>query len=143
MGGTATFLLAQQVMSAEKPRALVVDDDEPIRAMLGRIVEHQGFTVETARDGAEAIERLSADGYSVVLLDLMMPNVDGWGVLTWMRAKRPDLIDCTILASAVPEREIARQLVDQVYKVHQKPFDMTELIEDVRRCAKKNGSASR
>jgi two-component system response regulator MprA len=125
-------------MSPEKPRALVVDDDEPIRAMLGRIVEHQGFTVDMARDGAEAIERLAADGYSVVLLDLMMPKVDGYGVLSWMRAKKPDLIDCTIVASAVPEREISRQLVDSVYKVHQKPFDMTELLDDVRRCAKKH-----
>jgi DNA-binding response OmpR family regulator len=126
-------------MSPEKPRALVVDDDEPIRSMLGRIVEHQGFTVDTARDGAEAIELMSHDGYSVVLLDLMMPKVDGYGVLSWMRAERPNLIDCTIVASAVPEREIVRQLVDNVYKVHPKPFDMTQLIEDVRRCAKKNG----
>jgi DNA-binding response OmpR family regulator len=125
-------------MSPEKPRALVVDDDEPIRAMLGRIVEHQGFTVDMARDGAEAIERLAADGYSVVLLDLMMPKVDGYGVLSWMRAEKPDLIDCTIVASAVPEREISRKLVDSVYKVHQKPFDMTQLLDDVRRCAKKH-----
>jgi CheY-like chemotaxis protein len=139
MGGTATFLLAQQPMSPEKPRALVVDDDEPIRAMLGRIVEHQGFTVDMARDGAEAIERLSHDGYNVVLLDLMMPRVDGYGVLSWMRAEKPDLIDCTIVASAVPEREISRQLTDSVYKVHQKPFDMAQLLDDVRRCAKKDG----
>lgn len=138
-GRTAAFLLAQQAMSSERPRALVVDDDEPIRSMLGRIVEHQGFTVDTARDGAEAIERMSHDGYNVVLLDLMMPKVDGYGVLNWMRAERPDLIGCTIVASAVPEREIVRQLVDNVYKVHPKPFDMTQLIEDVRRCAKKNG----
>lgn len=139
-GETAAILLAQQDMPSERPRALIVDDDEPIRSMLGRIVEHQGFAVDTARDGVEAIERLSADGYDVVLLDLMMPRVDGYGVLNWMRAEKPDLIGCTIVASAVPEREIARQLVDHVYRVHQKPFEMQQLIEDVRRCAKHDGN---
>jgi DNA-binding response OmpR family regulator len=114
---------------------LIVDDDEPIRSMLARVVEHQGFVVTTAKDGVEAIERLDADGFNVVLLDLMMPRVDGYGVLNWMREKNPDLIDCTIVASAVPQREIARGLADNVYKVHQKPFDMAELIADVRRCA--------
>src|SRR5262249_46284487 len=134
------FLLAQPDMPSERPRALVVDDDEPIRSMLGRIIEHQGFKVDTARDGAEAIERLSADGYDVVLLDLMMPRVDGYGVLSWMRKEDPKMIECTIVASAVPEREIMRQLVGNVYRVHQKPFEMTQLIEDVRRCAKRNGN---
>jgi DNA-binding response OmpR family regulator len=117
---------------------LVVDDDEPIRAMLSRVVEHQGFDVETARDGVEAIERLEGDGYSVVVLDLMMPRVDGYGVLAWMRECDPALLACTIVATAVPEREVARTLAENVYKVHQKPFDMTTLIEDVRRCARKN-----
>ena len=53
----------------EKPRALVVDDDEPIRALLVNLVEHLNFSVDSARDGAEAIERLEDDGYDVVLLD--------------------------------------------------------------------------
>jgi len=122
-------------MTGTKPKVLIVDDDEPIRSMLARVVEHQGFVVTTAKDGVEAIEHLQNDGFNVVLLDLMMPRVDGYGVLNWMREKDPDLIDCTIVASAVPEREIARGLADNVYKVHQKPFDMAELIADVRRCA--------
>ena len=119
----------------------MVDDDEPIRAMLSRIVEHQGFDVETARDGAEAIERLHDDGYKVVLLDLMMPRVDGYGVLAWMRAEEPDLLKCTIVATAVPEHEVARTLFDKVYRVHQKPFNLDQLVSDVRACASAGSAA--
>jgi two-component system response regulator PilR (NtrC family) len=131
---TAAFLLAYEFVPTDQPRALVVDDDEPIRSLLSRVVAHQGFVVETARDGAEAIQRLGDDGYDVVLLDLMMPRVDGYGVLAWMRKETPEMLKCTIVATAVPEREVARTLRDNVYRVHQKPFDMAQLVEDVRRC---------
>jgi CheY-like chemotaxis protein len=130
---TAKFLLADKPVSS-KPRALVVDDDEPIRSLLSRVVAYQGFVVETARDGAEAIQRLGDDGYDVVLLDLMMPRVDGYSVLAWMRKEDPAMLKCTIVATAVPEREVARSLSDNVYRVHQKPFDLAQLVEDVRRC---------
>ena len=106
--------------------------------MLSKVVEHQGFTVETARDGVEAIHRLNADGYSVVLLDLMMPRIDGYGVLDYMRANNPELLACTIVATAVPEREIAQNLASSVYRVHTKPFDMAQLLADVRHCAGRN-----
>jgi DNA-binding response OmpR family regulator len=119
-----------------QPRALIIDDDDPIRTMLSTIVRHQGISVDTASDGEEAIESLDRDGYNVVLLDLMMPRVDGYAVLAHMREHQPDLLPCTILATAVPERDVERNLKDPVYMVHTKPFDMRQLIADVRHCAK-------
>ena len=71
-------------------RALIVDDDEPIRQMLTKIVERQNIDVDEARDGAEAIERIDNDGYCVILLDLMMPRVDGFAVLRHMRDHHRD-----------------------------------------------------
>ena len=121
-------------MNEAKPRALVVDDDDPIRTMLAKIVERQKFEVDTARDGQEAIDRLDADAYRVILLDLMMPRVDGYGVLQHIKAHHPELLRCTIIASAVPESEILRNFDGRVYKVHAKPFDMQALIEDIRAC---------
>jgi two-component system OmpR family response regulator len=117
------------------PRALIIDDDDPIRTMLSMIVRHQGISVDTARDGGEAIESLDRDGYNVVVLDLMMPRVDGYAVLDHMREHQPQLLPCTILATAVPERDVRRDLKDDVYMVHTKPFDMQQFIADVRRCA--------
>jgi DNA-binding response OmpR family regulator len=116
-------------------RALVVDDDDPIRMLLATVVEHQGFAVETAKDGAEAIDRLEHDGYSLVLLDMMMPRVDGFAVLRHIRATRPDLLRCTIIASALSEAEIRSKAGQPIYKVHVKPFDMGRLIADIRSCA--------
>ncbi len=117
------------------PKALVVDDDEPIRTLLTRIVEHEGFMVETAKDGREAISRIDANGYDVILLDLMMPRVDGYQVLDHLRDEHPDLIPCTIVATAVPERDLRRQSISGVFKVHSKPFDIARLVADIHRCA--------
>lgn len=118
-----------------QPRALIIDDDDPIRTMLSTIVRHLGIRVDTARDGGEAIESLDRDGYNVVVLDLMMPRIDGYAVLEHMREHQPELLPCTILATAVPERDVRRNLRDNVYMVHTKPFDMQQFIADVRRCA--------
>ena len=117
------------------PKALVVDDDEPIRTLLARIVEHEGFTVQTARDGREAIDRIDSDGYKVILLDLMMPKVDGYQVLDHLREEHPEMIPCTIVATAIPERDLRRQAISGVFKVHSKPFDIARLLADIRRCA--------
>ena len=120
-------------MTARK-RALIVDDDDPIRTMLAKVVERQDLEVHTARDGEEAIQRIDKDGYAVILLDLMMPRVDGYGVLKHMQQHHPEKLDCTIIASAVPESEILRKFDVPVFRVHAKPFDMARLIADIRAC---------
>ncbi len=119
---------------AERKRALVVDDDDPIRLMLAKVVGKQGLEVDTARDGEEAITMLDRDGYSVVLLDLMMPRVDGFGVLQHMQDHCPEKLKCTIIASAVPESEILRQFEVPVFRIHAKPFDLQKLVDDIRLC---------
>ncbi len=121
---------------SERKRALVVDDDDPIRAMLAKVVERQDLEVDTARDGVEAIERIDEDGYSVIVLDMMMPRVDGYGVLQHMQANHPEKLACTIIASAVPESEILKKFDMPVYRIHAKPFDMAKLIEDIRACTR-------
>ncbi len=118
----------------ERKRALVVDDDDPIRTMLANVVQRQDLDVDTARDGAEAIERLDDNGYSVIVLDMMMPRVDGFGVLEHLEAHHPEKLSRTIIASAVPESEIRKKFHLPVYRIHAKPFDMRLLIDDIREC---------
>lgn len=117
-----------------RKRALVVDDDDPIRVMLAKVVARQNLDVDTARDGVEAIERIDEDGYSVILLDMMMPRVDGFGVLQHLQAHHPDKLARTIIASAVPESEIMKSIAMPVYGIHAKPFDMARLIADIHAC---------
>ncbi|HSP17145.1 MAG TPA: response regulator [Thermoanaerobaculia bacterium] len=121
---------------ANRKRALVVDDDEPIRRMLAKVVERQNLDVDVARDGVEAIERLDHNGYSVVLLDLMMPRVDGFGVLRHMKATHPEQLPCTIIASAIPESEVVKRFDVPVFRIHAKPFDLQTLIEDIQTCVR-------
>lgn len=118
-----------------KKRALVVDDDDPIRMMLAKIVGRQDLEVDTASDGAEAITLLDEDGYAVILLDMMMPRVDGFGVLRHMKALHPEQLARTIIASAVPESEILKNFEIPVFSIHAKPFDMNRLIADIHACA--------
>lgn len=105
--------------------------------MLAKVVERQNLDVDTARDGEEAIERIDKDGYSVILLDLMMPRVDGYGVLKHMEQHCPEKLRCTIIASAVPESEILKRFNLPIYKIHAKPFDMAKLIDDIKACTMK------
>ena len=116
------------------PHALIVDDDEPIRVMLATIVAQAGIVVDTARDGKEAIDKLKTTTYDVILLDLMMPRVNGYDVIKHIRTHDPDLLRRTIVATAVPERELKRDLTDPVFKVHTKPFELQRLLADVNAC---------
>jgi len=105
--------------------------------MLAAIVRQAGFAVETARDGQEAIDKLQDDGaYNCVLLDLMMPHVNGYDVLQHISLTQPDLLRRTIVATAVPEREVLRDLKHPVFRIHYKPFELPRLIADLRLCAK-------
>jgi adenylate cyclase len=65
---------------------LVVDDDPVNRRLLTQFLEQDGYRVDTAADGREALERLRADPFDLVLLDVLMPKMDGYEVLTQMQA---------------------------------------------------------
>jgi DNA-binding response OmpR family regulator len=67
------------------PTVLIVDDDTSVRAMLGYVLQDEGYDVREAADGAEAITELTVNAPDAMVLDLMMPNVDGFDVL---RARR-------------------------------------------------------
>src|SRR5258706_1267250 len=68
-------------MTAEAGRILVVDDVEMNRDLLARRLQQQGHTVSLAENGRRALERLRAEEFDLVLLDIMMPELDGYQVL--------------------------------------------------------------
>ena len=72
------------------PCVLVVDDDEDLREMMATLLRDVGYSVDTAEDGAQALAQMRECRPCVVLLDLMMPNVDGWQVMQEM-ASDPEL----------------------------------------------------
>jgi CheY-like chemotaxis protein len=68
-----------------RPRVLVVDDEEDVQILVARILRDSGFEVDTASDGGEAIERMRVVRPDLIVLDLMMPGIDGWGVLEHLK----------------------------------------------------------
>src|SRR5262245_61820150 len=75
--------------SKERPRLLVVDDDPEITSTFEAILRSEGYEVATARDGRDALERVTQFPFDVVLLDLLLPDTDGWAVLERVRAISP------------------------------------------------------
>ena len=72
-------------MTEQKRRILVVDDEQTVRDFLQRVLETAGYTVITASNGQEALDKVSQFDISLVLLDIMMPGLDGFEVLDYMR----------------------------------------------------------
>jgi CheY-like chemotaxis protein len=107
-------------------RVLVVDDEPAIRALVTKIVERAGHPVDSARDGAEAIAKLERESYSVLVVDLMMPNVDGYGLIDHLKARggrRPAII----VISAVDTAALRRLDGSMVHSILRKPFDIDVL----------------
>ena len=116
----------------QRPRILVVDDDDAIRAMVERVLRREKFEVESARDGFEAIEKLARKDYATVLLDLMMPRVDGLGVLRFLETEQKPARVIVMTASTNHAHETATAA--PVFRVLPKPFDIHELVSHIREC---------
>jgi CheY-like chemotaxis protein len=115
-------------------RALVVDDDPGIRVLVTRILTRNGFVVESARDGAEAIEKVLQHDYEVITLDLMMPRIDGFAVVKYLEEHRPEMLANVIVVTAFGPNVIEK-ICPPVVRVIEKPFDLSALLAEATACA--------
>ncbi|HYO79105.1 MAG TPA: response regulator [Thermoanaerobaculia bacterium] len=122
--------LAEQArVPVERRRnVLVVDDDETIRSLISRLLARRGLAPDTAVNGEHALEKLRMGDYAVVLLDLMMPRVDGFEVLKRMRAERMFLP--VIVISAVGEKRAPDLDPFLVTAIIRKPFNI-DVVADI------------
>jgi two-component system nitrogen regulation response regulator NtrX len=111
---------------AQARLVLVVDDDRPVRDLEVTILDDAGYEVEAAGDGAAAIERLDVRRPDLILLDLVMPGVDGWGVLEYIHKMDapPPVIVISGAHEIVPPGHLTRYVTGYVFK----PFDVTQLL---------------
>jgi two-component system, cell cycle sensor histidine kinase and response regulator CckA len=117
-------------------RVLVVDDEPTIRAALVRFFTRQGFAVEEAGDGRQALDRLLGEGPEpdVIVCDFRMPEVSGAQVYATVEMEKPDLIRRFIFSSGdVISGEHQQFLERAVCPVLQKPFELARLREAVDR----------
>ena len=115
-------------------RILVADDDQSIRQLLTTIIRREGFDVDSAIDGAEAIEKLSKHDYAVILLDLMMPRRDGFEVIEYLKSHHPRVKPVVLVISAYADQRFKQVDPDIVAGVIRKPFEIAELGGVIRLC---------
>lgn len=113
---------------------LVVEDDPAIRRLVGMVLQRQGYRIEAAADGLEAVIKLGVTDYDVIVLDLMMPNLDGFSFLNTLAENDPDRLRKVIVTSAASPAVIRERMRGAPYTLLPKPFDIHELLETVRSC---------
>ena len=113
-------------MSKEKTRILIVDDEEIIRESLAGWLRKDGYTVDTAVDGPCAVQRIRAEQWSVLLVDLKMPGMDGIEVLGEAKKLCPDTAVVIMTAYATVDTAV-NAIKMGAYDYLVKPFDPVEL----------------
>ena len=110
-------------------RVLVVDDDPDLVAICSLVLESEGYAVDAASNGSEAVDKIESNDIDVVLLDVMMPVLDGLSVCKMVKRnpRTKDLPVVLISASSVL-RERGRGCADAVIE---KPFDINDLVHTV------------
>ncbi len=115
-------------------RVLVVDDDDQVRQILTTTLVPRGLIVDTAADGREALDLLRANAYAVVLLDLVMPDVDGFMVLDTLDAQ-PPLSPAVVLVLSGADGIVERLDPKRIHGIVRKPFDPDDLAGLVLACS--------
>jgi DNA-binding NtrC family response regulator len=115
-----------------KNRILVVDDEDALRTVLSSELEGEGYHVRNAADGQEAINILGNQEFDLILLDIKMPNVDGFEVLKFVKDRQPKtkvvmLTGFADLKNAIESKKLGAE--DFVSK----PYDLVDLLTTVER----------
>lgn len=111
----------------EPKRILVVDDEEDVQILVCRILRDMGYDVDSAGDGGEAIEKIGVSRPDLMILDLMMPGIDGWGVLAHLRGT-PDPPPVVVLTARTDYGTFARGVREGASAYVCKPFRFHELV---------------
>jgi len=111
-------------------RLLVIEDDPVLQRTLAAALREENYAVDTASDGAEGLFKAQQNAYDAVLLDIMLPKLDGWGVLTALRPANRTPVLMLTARDTVPDR--IRGLDTGADDYLTKPFDIDELLARLR-----------
>ena len=115
----------------DRPRILVVDDDQAIRATVQAILEDEGYTVDVATTGKEAVTKTEEEIYNVALLDIRLPDMEGVELLRLMKDQIPKIRK--IMITGYPSIQNAVEAVNKnadAYLI--KPVDVEVLLKTVK-----------
>ncbi|HKO58958.1 MAG TPA: response regulator [Thermoanaerobaculia bacterium] len=118
----------------ETHRILIVDDDPGVRALLVALLRHRGYGYDLAADGEEAVCHLRRASYDAVLLDLMLPKVNGFEVLRFIRAERQHMLPRVIVLTAASNATLRDFDTSGIRALMRKPFDIHALMDELDAC---------
>lgn len=118
----------------EKPYVLVADDNDATCTLLTALL-HRDFNVDVAFDGHDAIERLRTRQYAAILLDLRMPQTDGFAVLDFLKEHQPRMLASVLVVTAsLTQGELQHAGSYGVCAIVSKPFEIETLLAAVKQC---------
>ncbi len=120
-----------------RPKVLVVDDEDEVRRVAGDLLAAEGIAVTTACDGVEALAQAAADPPDVVVLDVQMPRLDGLGTLQRLRADLPDVAVIMVTGHADVATAVAAMRLG-AYDFLLKPLMLDDFIPTVQRAMERN-----
>jgi two-component system alkaline phosphatase synthesis response regulator PhoP len=122
-------------------KVLVVDDDPAIRDLAATVLQREGYTVLTARDGEEALSRVRAEQPNLVLLDLMLPRIDGFEVCRALRSESDVPIMMLTARGDDVDKIVGLEIGADDYLT--KPFNPREMVARVKAILRRSGRAKR
>lgn len=137
-GNALARILNDNWVMRRNARVLVVDDEAIVRDVLSRYLMRDGFSVETADDGEVAIDLLTSGAHDLVVLDVMMPKIDGIEVLRWIRTHQATPVIMLTAKSTETDRIAGLNLGADDYVV--KPFSPAEIVARVRAVLRRSGA---
>ena len=121
--------MAAEEREEKQYRALVVEDDPAIRRLVEKLLRRHSIDIDAAADGRTAIEKLKENRYSVLILDLMVPELNGFDVIDHIKEAGYGLPVAVV--SAVSQQALTKLDLDVVKVVISKPFDVDEFTKAV------------
>jgi CheY-like chemotaxis protein len=126
--------VAKTAMTAQQQkRVLVVDDDAGIRKLLCTVLRGRGLSVDEAGDGQEALDLIETQRYAVILLDLIMPVIDGFAVAEALKRVTP--LPVVLVITGADHSRVESLDATAFHGIVRKPFDADELANVVAACA--------
>jgi len=126
----------------ERPRILVVDDDESVRKVLATILEEEGYAIDMAKNGREAIKKSKVKFYNMALIDIQLTDMDGTKLLTKIKDTMPKMRK--IIITGYPSLQNAIEAVNRGADAYiLKPFDMEKVLGTIKDQLKKQEEEKR
>jgi len=120
---------------ADQKKLLVVDDDNMVRVLVPALLREKNWLIRSAPDGEQAINQLQDQTFDVIVLDLMMPGIDGYGVMRHLRRTAPRLLKRTIVLTGFVGKTPEEIDEKEIYRLMRKPFQMKDLVAAILACA--------